>query len=318
MSAGVPSVDPLRGTSRPGLGSIAEVGPTSEPPTRPTRRWPAPLTALLLAACVTVEVAGSSRAETGPLYGSMADTVFDLIETGDPTAFVCLDSGGRASREIWDKRVDGEPTVEAYTFTARFADGLTVQVNVNPEFGSEAAARAEATYHMTALGRIPTRLREGVGRFGIHDGTPTFSAGPLGGGMGPSGERGRIIAYAERARMRAAEGGLEETMFHEAVHASLDREWAGSEAWRAAQEADGRFLTAYGEADPEGEDLADTAPFAHALMRHPERIPPADRRDIRAAIPNRLAVIAGMLPPEEPAFVRIAEPEGCAEGAADR
>ena len=260
--------------------------------------------------------AGEAAAEEGPLYDSMADTVFDLLRSDDPTAFVCLDHDGRATRRIWDKRVDDEPTVKAYVYTAGFADGLTTQVNVNPEFGSEEAARAEAETMMEALGRIPTRMREGVGRFGIHDGMPTFSAGPRGVSAGPQGERGRIIAYAGRGRQRAAEDGLEETMFHEAVHATLDAEWAVSPEWRAAQEADGRFLTAYGEANPEDEDLADTAPFAHALARHPERIPPVDAADIRAAIPNRLALLAGILPPDEPHFRRVAAPEGCAAGTA--
>ena len=267
------------------------------------------------AAFLWVLVVGAGPASADPVYDSMADTVFDLIESSDPTAFVCVEHHGRADRRIWDKRVDGEPAVAAYTYTARFADGLTTRVNVNPEFGSEAAARAEAVTHMEALGRLPTRMREGVGRFGIHDETPTFSAGPRGGGMGPAGERGRIIAYAARARARAAEDGLEETLFHEAVHATLDADWAQSPEWRAAQEADGRFLTAYGEADPQGEDLADTMPFAFALMHHPDRIPPADRSDIRAAIPNRLAVIETILPPGEPRFRRVAEAEGCAEGA---
>lgn len=280
------------------------------------RRRGASALVLLLVACAPMGQAPVARAEAGPLYNSMADTVFDLIRTEDPTAFVCLDDHGRAMRQIWDKRIEDEPTVEAYTYTARFADGLTTEVNVNPEFGSEAVARAEAIYHMVALGRLPTRMREGVGRFDIHDGTPTFSAGPRGGGWGPRGERGRIIAYAERARDRAARGGLEETMFHEAVHASLDGEWVRSEAWRAAQAADGRFLTAYGEAIPEGEDLADTAPFAFALLHHPGRIPPADAEAIRAAVPNRLAVVAGILPRGAPLFRRVAEPEGCAAGAA--
>ena len=202
-----------------GAGSAMKEAPTSGCAGRLARRLRTiPALVVLLAACAAAEVAPVGRAGADPIYASMADTAFDLIETSDPTAFVCLDYDGRVPRAIWDKRVDSEPTVEAYAHTARFADGLTTQVAVNPEFGSEAAARAEAVYHMTALGRIPTRLREGVGRFGIHDGTPTFSAGPLGGGTGPRGERGRIIAYAERARMRAARDGLEETMFHEAVH----------------------------------------------------------------------------------------------------
>lgn len=256
-----------------------------------------------------------AAAEDGPLYGSMASGPHDLLRFGDPTAFVCLDDDGRAMRQIWDKRVDDEPTVNAYVYTARFADGLTTQVNVNPEFGSETAARAEAAYLAVALGRLPTRLREGVGRLGVHDGTPTFSAGPLGGGEGPRGERGRIIGYVENAQRRAARADLEETLFHEAVHASLDAEWAGSDAWRAAQAADGRFLTGYGEERPEGEDLADTVPFAWALMRHPDRIPPADAADIRAAIPHRLALIAEILPPDEPVFHGVDEPAGCAEGA---
>ncbi len=242
----------------------------------------------------------ASPAGAVPPYDATVDTVFDVITTEDPSAFACLLDRGRGARQMWDKRVDGEPEVDAFLFEALFTDGTRFEVAVNPEFGSPEVARAEALRVVEAAGRLPTLLRGGIEFLGIHDGT-----------QGPHAGAGKVFMYAGRTDELLAFAHLEETLFHESVHVALDPEHARSEGWRAAQAADGAFLTRYAEAFPEGEDLAETALFAFALLHHPGRIPPVDTEDILATVPARIAYVGDLLPPGEPLIAFAEFPPDC-------
>lgn len=241
----------------------------------------------------------ASVARADPPYGDTAGTVFDIITTTDPSAFVCLEPMGQAPRQIWDKRVDGEPVVDAYLFVARYSDGAEIEIRVNPEFDAATAATLALRF-AGPLGQLPTALRAGIGRFSIHGGNESFHAGT-----------GQIVVYTEMADQRSSYAHLEESLFHESVHASWDDAHRLSPGWIAAQQADGGFLTGYGAENPDREDLAETALFAFALLHHPDRFPPADSDDTRAAVPHRIAYIATLLPPGEPLIVPLAVPPTC-------
>lgn len=245
-------------------------------------------------------------AEGDPPFSDTAGTVFDIIQKGDPTAFVCLDASGRGERQIWDKRVDGEPVVNAYLFHARFSDGTNIEVAVNPEFGSREAAEKEASRYTAALGQLPTSLRRGINRVSVHEGRKSFHAGT-----------GQIVFYAGTATERESYNHLEESIFHEAVHASWDAEHRLVPAWLKAQRDDGGFLTSYASRSPDREDLSETALFAFAILYHPDRLPPADTEATLKAVPNRIAYIRGLLPPDKPLFVDDGPPQGCAAKSVD-
>lgn len=221
-------------------------------------------------------ISEGAAAASEPPFDSTADTVFDIIQSDDPSSYVCLENVGRGTRQMWDKRVDAEFDLDAFLFRAYYSDGPAIEIVVNPEFGTPEAARAEALRYARPLGQLPPVLRQGIRQFGIHKGDPTYSAGP-----------GKIFVYAGRTDTRLSENRLEESLLHEAVHASLDRVHADSPDWRAAQDRDGAFVTGYARDWPDREDLAETAIFAYAFWRHPDRLPPADS----AAVPARLAVL---------------------------
>nr|WP_298103273.1 hypothetical protein [uncultured Shinella sp.] len=240
-----------------------------------------------LALCVAAPtIAADGRP---PPYDSTADTVFDIITADDPSSFRCLTPLGHGARQIWDKRVDGEPVVEALLFVADYSDGASIEIAVNPEFLTVDKAREEAMRYAVPLGRLPSVLRMGVKRFSIHQGDEGFHAGT-----------GQIVVYAGRAARRIEKAHLEESLFHEAVHAALDDDHRMSVGWRDAQRRDGGFLTSYGQATPDREDLAETALFAFALLHHPERFPPVDTETVRQTVPNRLAYIAQLFPQGQP------------------
>jgi len=113
---------------------------------------------------------------------------------------------------------------------------------------------------------------------------------------------GLIVIYSDNATRRISTHDLEETLFHESVHAAWDRRHGSSTQWLEAQTSDGAFVTHYARKNPDGEDLAESALFAYTLLHHPERIPAADATEILTAIPARIAYVEDLLPPGEPIF----------------
>lgn len=269
--------------------------------TQVIRLVPFALASLLLNAAWIPQ--GSASVEE-PLYDSTVDTVFDIIQASDPSAFSCLQYVGRGERQIWDKRVENEPVVDAFVFVARYEDGTAIEIAINPEFGSPESARAEALRYAGPLGMLPTLLRKGVRRFSVHMGEKGFHAGT-----------GQVIVYAGTADRRLDDAHLEESLFHEAVHAALDDEHRLSSGWKEAQERDGRFLTFYAQQSPEREDLAETALFAYAIIRHPDRFPPADTADTLQAVPNRIDYLRRIFPAGQPVFQKVGDAEPCGPDA---
>ena len=171
--------------------------------------FPALLSWMLVTACAAS--GGRPESHIEPPYDFTAGTVFDIIRTDDPTSFVCLHPRGRATRQMWDKRVEREFYHKVYLYDAYFADGGKFEGHVNPEFETPEAATAEAFRYMRGFGQLPTVLRAGIRSLGIHRGNKTASAGA-----------GKIFVYQGNAIKRQSRNKLEETLFHESVHASLD------------------------------------------------------------------------------------------------
>ena len=227
-----------------------------------------------------------------PIESTGADTRLDLIRADDPSAFDCLVELGLRDGEFYDKVTDRlEFPANTAFFDARFTDGARVEIRIHPELGGPDEARFEAERIARALGVLPGPLRADVQRVGLLAGDAAAQAD--GGGEG-------IHLYRENVERRIATDRFEETLFHEAVHTSLDDRYAGSAEWLDAQRADGRFLTAYGRSAPEREDLAETALYAWALLHRPDRVPAADVALWRARVPHRIDVIARILPDAAP------------------
>ena len=233
---------------------------------------------------------------------SVVGTDFDFIREEDPNLFSCLEYKGFLEREMPDKTSSGRLLQQAFVFVSYFDDGTSVDMALDADFGSEQAARAEAERYVRRLGRLPTSLRGGVQRMVVHYGNEDATA---------FSDIGLIVLYSDNATKRISTHDLEETLFHESVHASWDHLHRSSPAWLAAQEADGTFVTEYASEHPDREDLAESALFAYTLVHHPERIPAPDGGRIAAAIPARIAFVETLLPPDEPIFYQVAPKYPC-------
>lgn len=215
-----------------------------------------------------------------PEYPPFGGTIFidpDIITDADPTTFEGLVYEGQGPRTMYDRRVDGSVTVNAFIFVASFDDGLTAQIQVNPEFGTVAAAQAHAESYAGAIGRLPTALRTGVETVWIHDGVELFGGGLNG-----------LLIHVGMGDDYIGDGILEEVLVHEAAHTSLSMHDA-SDGWHAAQIADGSFISAYARDNPGREDVAESYLAYLAIRYRAARISDALRNTILATIPNRIA-----------------------------
>lgn len=237
--------------------------------------------AVALGACLPLAAAAE------PLFfSSVTSNDIDYIQAGDPDAFACLIDRGDGPREMPDKR--GGPLIAdgVWLFDARYLDGTVVPIWAHPSLGDRAAARQTVAPLAHAIGTLPGFMRARLDHVVVLDGDETAFAE----------DRGRFfVVYAGNVARRIASHDLEETVFHESIHATLDHPHARSDGWRAAQQADGAFLTGYGAEHPEGEDLAETLLIAHAALRHPGRLPVAVETALRRDVPQRLAFIEALL-----------------------
>lgn len=257
------------------------------------RLTPSLLLVALLAACSGGAGGEASADETatadGPPFMRTLEMSRELVRSADPSALHQVEPRGRGERSMYDRRVAAYVTVEAYLFHASFDDGQSFEVQVNPEFGSAERAQAEATFFATEIGRLPTALRMGILQVWIHDGEGRFAGD----------NNGLLIHLAEAAKF-VEEGTLEEHLMHEAVHASIDPNYATSVGWQRAVAADGRFISQFAERFPEREDLAESYLAWMVLRQRPQRTSPAVRQSIERTIPARIAFFDQLEMPMHP------------------
>ncbi|MEK7487516.1 MAG: hypothetical protein AABZ60_24570 [Planctomycetota bacterium] len=232
---------------------------------------------------------------------SVVGTEFDYILETDPSTFLCLEYKGQGLREMPDKSSSDPLIQQAFIFVSYFEDGTSIDMALDFDFQSEEEARKEALRYTSRLGKLPTVLRDGVKRMVIHKSekdTTAFS------------DNGLIILYSYNATKRISTHDLEETIFHESVHAAWDHLYRESSAWLSAQQSDQEFVTHYAKKNPT-EDLAESALFAYTLLHYPGRIPLADATKIQQMIPARIAFIKTLLPSDQPIFYSVGEKYNC-------
>jgi hypothetical protein len=179
---------------------------------------------------------------------------------------------------MFDRRANAFVQFQAYLFDATFSDGLSAEIQVNPEFGSSEAARVEAEKYAIVIGRIPKALRIDVLTVWIHKGMEPFGGG-----------NNNLLIHVGQGDAYIADGILEETFVHEAAHTSLDAAHAASAGWLSAQAKDVNFISTYARDNPTREDVAESVLPWLAVRYRASRISSAQITKIQRAIPNRLA-----------------------------
>jgi hypothetical protein len=259
-------------------------------------RWRRSLDALRRVAAAAGTLAPrlfAGRTAAGPLFeNSVVSNDIDFITANDPTVPGRLRYLGQTTHEMAGALdTDELMTSDVYTFEVAFLDQCQVGIWIHPSVGTLEDAKELAELLVGPLGRLPAIMRQRLSHVVIHSGDHTAFGE----------DRGHFFTlYADNLRTRIATHDLEETVFHESVHATLDAEWARSAEWRQAQAEDAAFITQYAKREPEGEDLAESALFAFTYLRHPERLPPKVIRAIETIMPARLSFFEAIFSDPEP------------------
>lgn len=215
-----------------------------------------------------------------PLFpNSVVSNDLDFIRLEDPEPESKLTYIERRRAEMPDKRNDSLFADAAFIFQIEYQDATAVPVWLHPDFETEEAARAWAQKVISPLGKLPLALRARLSHVVIHRGNETAFAE----------EQGRFfVLYSEHMNLRISANDLEETVFHETIHATLEADHATAPAWIEAQKSDGDFITRYAAEHPLQEDLPESALFAWALTQHPGRLGEQIEDRVRETIPHRL------------------------------
>jgi len=223
----------------------------------------------------------ASAALAEPLFpNSVASNDLDFITASDPAAAFCLRFDGRTRAEMPDQRNDILLAADVRVFTATYSDDTAVGLWVHPDIATDEEATALVTPVAEAVAKLPTAMRSLLNHVVIHAGNETAFSEDIG---------RFIILYSDNIRSRISTNDLQETVFHESVHATIDIPHAESGDWLAAQSADAAFVTTYAAENSADEDMAESALFAWAMVKHPGRLPPETEAAVAALMPNRLA-----------------------------
>ncbi len=230
----------------------------------------------------------SVPALAAPPYSGTVFVNENIIKSDDPSTFVKVEAAGNGLRQMFDRRANNGQgawvRLEAILFNAFYTDGKAIEIQVNPEFNATEAAD-KARFYGHAIGQLPSLLRIDVKTVWIHKGDKAFGGG-----------NNNLLIHTDATGYHGT--WLEETLFHEACHTSLDSRLANSSAWLSAQSRDGEFISGYARDNPGREDVAESClPFFATKFRS-NRVSENYLTTIKSAIPNRIAVLdsLGMTP----------------------
>lgn len=224
-----------------------------------------------------------------PLYpNSVVSNDIDFIQADDPSTFGCFAFTGQSTQEMPDKR-GGDLFAPAFTFQARFTDGSNVDIWAHADLGQDTAAQISEQI-ASHLGRLPYVLRANLDHIVLHKGNETAFA---------EDQAAFFVLYSDNVKSRIGTHDLEETLFHESMHAVLQTKLL-NEGWRDAVAADNAFITDYAQSDPGGEDIAESGLFGFTYLRNPERLPAHVTTALPDVMPNRLDLLKQAFAAPEP------------------
>jgi len=226
-------------------------------------------------------LAYSSSGYSNSLFpNSVASNDIDFILATDPSVLAKLEFVGNSRQELPDKRTDVLFDDNAYVFHASYADDTSIKIFASSAFINLEEATRYAEMLLKPVGKLPFKMREKLAHIVVLKGNETAFAE----------DKGHFFAvYSKNMDIRSGNNDLEETVFHESVHATLDESYSNSERWLSAQQSDNIFITNYAERNPRKEDLAESALFAYTYLRNPDRLPPHVKIWLEKMMPNRLA-----------------------------
>ena len=236
-----------------------------------------------------------------PLFAnSVVSNDLEFIRTDDETVFSCIAYWGKRREEMPGNNAPLKVD-DVHIFLAHYKDGTTVGIWAHPRIGSREDALQFVEPVAQAVGKLPTFMRAKLNRVTINKGDRVAFAE----------DKGRFFTMTSRnIKKRISTHDLEETVFHESVHATLDIPHQASQAWQEAAAKDGDYITRYAARKPQNENFAESALFAFAMIKHPGRLPAHIEASVREIMPHRLAFFEALFT-KKPHFYRSGFKRSC-------
>jgi hypothetical protein len=219
--------------------------------------------------------------KSDPLFpNSIVSNNINFILETDSNTLIRIDYKGQQDNEMPDSRTDVLFDENSYIFEASFVGNVKTEIWCHSNFGSVLAAQEYVEKLGRCLGKIPVFQINMLDHVVIHKGDATAFA---------ETEGQFFVLYSDNMDKRISTNDLEETVFHESIHATIQNIYETSADWKNAQIADGKFITEYAKRLPSLEDMPETALFAYTMINYPGRMPLYIEKWINENIPNRLA-----------------------------
>jgi hypothetical protein len=216
----------------------------------------------------------------GPLMPPYNNAIYidsNIIKSTDSSTFYKMIYVGQHMENVYDNRINGWATVNAYIFEIRMNDGRVAQAIVNPEFENVTNASLEAMKYGFILGQLPKCVRMKVTRMWIHKGTQ-----PIVGKIGSDA----IIIHTGQAAIYETQGVLEEVLLQKAAFLSLNY-LSEKSGWIAAVGWDLKYISLIAVLNPATEDVAESF-LAWFATKRCSRISTNDHNRITFRIPHRI------------------------------
>ena len=201
----------------------------------------------------------------------------DIIQKNDPSDFISLEYVGLVKEKSFDRRVDTLVSQDMFVFNIKYKNKKGTRVRVNTEFGNVRYAQRQAERYAFVIGQMPYVLLRDLDTITIHKGKKPFGGGNR-----------DILVHTGDGEKLMRDGFLEEVVFHEGCHTSLDHDTYNNPAWKKARLFDDNFISTYALDNPNREDVAESCLMYFALRYRPDRIPNGIKNLILKTIPSRI------------------------------
>lgn len=221
----------------------------------------------------------SLSSETPLFTNSIVSTKIDFIKETDYNDFNRLIFKGNHAQEMPGNDNDLIDN-NAFIFTAVFNNSDSLEIWCHSSFQTKELAEEYALKVSHRIGKLPIIQREILDHIVINTGNITAFA---------ETEGHFFVLSADNIDARINTHDLEETIFHESVHASIQSTYESSELWKKAQRLDPQYITEYAKSKPSLEDMPESALFAYTMIMYPGRLSPDIEEWISNNMPNRLS-----------------------------
>lgn len=207
----------------------------------------------------------SPTPSVSPLFeNSIVSTDIDFITVDDPTNYLNSLYLGQKRKEIVYKNANSDNVVttdNSFVYEIEFSDSKSIEARLDSGFETKINADEYIEKLSPRLGKVPGFMRDKISHVIINIGNHTAFAE----------DDGRFFVLStQNMNVRIANNDLEETIFHESVHAALDADLKNDPAWTSTQQSDS-FITEYARSR-NSEDMAESALFVYTLKNHEGRL----------------------------------------------